>query len=85
MSDIDTLSRYNYQIHSVPNWTELELYFLYFYRTRVYLGSDLWARVSLIEMPFAGLTLADEDTNSKLNYKAIVRAIQRNMALWQCK
>ena len=72
MSDIDTLSRYNYQIHSLPNWAELELYFLYFYRTRVYLGSDLWARVSLTERPFAGFTLADEDTNSKLNYIVIL-------------
>ena len=38
-----------------------------FYRTQVYLGSDLWVRVSLTERPFWDLTdvtLADEDTNS---------------------
>ena len=70
-----------------------------FYRTQVYLGSDLW--VSVFKRPFADLadaTLADEDTNSILSDNAN-RAIQGNVAmqvtqpgvntlgtlcLWQC-
>ena len=38
-----------------------------FYKTQVYLGSDLWVRVS--KRPFADLTdvtLAEEDTNSNI-------------------
>ena len=58
-----------------------------FYRTQVYLGSDLWVRVSLSESltprPFADftdVTLADEDTNSILADNDI-RAIQDNVAM----
>ena len=37
------------------------------YRTQLYLGSDLWVRMSITERPFADLTdvtLADDDSNS---------------------
>ena len=58
-----------------------------FYRTQVYLGSDLWVCLSLSnklsETPFADLTdvtLADEDTNPILTDNAN-RAIQGNVAM----
>ena len=54
-----------------------------FYGTQVYLGSDLWVRVSLTKRGFANLTdvtLADEDTNSILTDNAN-RAIQGNVAI----
>ena len=57
--------------------------FLCFYRTQVYLGSDLWVRVSLTEGPCSDLTdvtLADEDTNPVLTNNAN-RAIQGNVAM----
>ena len=41
--------------------------FLYFYRTQVSLGSNLWVLMSVTHTPFADLidvTVADEDTNS---------------------
>ena len=55
----------------------------YFYQTQVYLGSDLWVRVSLNHRPCADLTdvnLADEDTNSTLAVNAN-RVIQGNVAM----
>ena len=58
-----------------------------FYRTQVYLGSDLWVCLSLTnkqtKTPFANLTdvtLADEDTNSILTDNAN-RAIQGNVVM----
>ena len=42
---------------------QIELKATYFYRTQVYLGSDLWVCLSLTDTPFADLTdvtLADE-------------------------
>ena len=54
-----------------------------FYRTQVYLGSDLWVRVSQTTTPFADLTdvtLADEDTNAILADNA-KRTIQGNEAV----
>ena len=56
---------------------------MYSYRTQVYLGSDLWVRVSLTHrgfVDFTELTLADEDTNSILTDNAN-RAIQGNVAM----
>ena len=53
-----------------------------FYRTQVYLGSDLWVQVSLSTRGFADLTdvtLADEDTNSILTDSAN-KAIQGNVS-----
>ena len=50
---------------------------LYFYRTQVSLGSDLWLRLSLSDLTE---TLADEDTNSMLNYYAN-RTIQGSVAI----
>ena len=43
----------------------------YFYRTQVYLGSDLWVQVSLTDslmflVDLTDVTLVDEDTNSIL-------------------
>ena len=59
---------------------------MFFYRTQVNLGSDLWVRMSVrpsvTPRPFADLTdvtLADEDTNSILTDNAN-RAIQGNVA-----
>ena len=55
----------------------------YFYRTQVYLGVDLWVRVSQTHRPCADLTdvtLTDEDTNSILAVNAN-RAIQGNVAM----
>ena len=60
--------------------TFLSTFLSNFYRTQVYLGSDLWVLVSLTHTPFADLTnvtLADEDTNSILIDNAN-RAIQGN-------
>ena len=54
-----------------------------FYRTQVNLGSDSWVRLSLRHRRCADLTdvtLADEDTNSKLTDNA-KRAIQGNEAM----
>ena len=54
-----------------------------FYRTQVYLGSDLWVCFSVTERPFADLTdvtLADEDTNSILTDNAN-RAFRGNVAM----
>ena len=54
-----------------------------FYRTQVYLGSDLWVCLSQTEPPCADLTdvtLADEDANSILTDNAN-RAIQGNVAM----
>ena len=52
-----------------------------FYRTQVYLGSDLWVRVSLSDLcaDLTDVTLADEDTNSILTDNAN-RAIQGNVS-----
>ena len=64
---------------------DLKPYSSNFYRTQVYLGSDLWVPVSLthsLQHPFADLTevtLADEDTNSILAENDN-RAIQGNFA-----
>ena len=59
-------------------------YFLqYFYRTQVYLGSNLWVQVSVTPRPCADLTdvtLVDEDTKSILTDNAN-RAIQGNQAM----
>ena len=55
---------------------------LYFYRTQVYLGSDLWVRVSLtgreVCADLTDVTLADEDTNSILadNAKRAIQGIE---------
>jgi len=51
---------------------------LHFYRTQVYLGSDLWVRVSL-NIPCADLTelTLAEDTNPILSNNA--------KAMWQCR
>ena len=55
-----------------------------FHWTQVYLGSDLWVRVSLSLYTFGAnltdVTLADEDTNSTLTDNAN-RAIQGNVAM----
>ena len=54
-----------------------------FYRTQVYVGSDLWVRVSKTPTPFADFTdktLVDEDTNSIPTDNAD-RAIQGNVAM----
>ena len=54
-----------------------------FYRTHVYMGSNLWVLVSLTNQAFADLTdvtLADEDTNSILTDDAN-RTIPGNMAM----
>ena len=57
-----------------------------FYWTQVFLGSDLWVRVSQthsMTLSFADLidvTLADEDTNSILTDN-VNRAIQGNMVM----
>ena len=56
---------------------------VFFYRTQVSLGSDLWVRFSITKRPFADLTdvtLADEDTNSIPTDNAN-RAIQGNVAM----
>ena len=56
----------------------------YFYRTQVSLGSDLWVRFSLTELPFADLTdvtLANEDANSIL----MIISIGHSKAMWQCE
>ena len=61
----------------------VQFYWLHFYRTQVYLGSDLWVCFSLTERPFWNLTdvtLADEDTNSILTNNAN-RAIQGNVVM----
>ena len=45
---------------------------------QVYLGSELWVRVSLTPTPFADLTdvtLADQDTNSMLSETSASGAI----------
>ena len=55
---------------------------VYFYRTQVNLGSDLWVRMSLTPRPLwnlTELTLADNDTNPILTDNAN-RAIQGNVA-----
>ena len=71
--------------------------FTCFYRTQVYLGSDLWIQVSLSPRGFADLTdvtLADEDTNSILTNsacraihgKVTMQVMQPVGQLWnQCK
>ena len=54
-----------------------------FYRTQVSLGSNLWVRLSETPTPCVDLTdvtLADEDTNSKLTDNAN-RAFQGNVAM----
>ena len=54
-----------------------------FYRTQVNLGSDSWVGLSVTDSCYADLTdlsLADEDTNSKLTDNA-KRAIQGNEAM----
>ena len=59
----------------------VSIHFLYFYRTQIYLGSDLCVRVSLSETPcwdLTDVTLADEDTYSILTNSAN-RAIQGNV------
>ena len=52
------------------------------YRTQVYLGSDLWVRVSETVhcADLTDVTLADEDTNSILTDNAS-RAIQGNVVM----
>ena len=52
-----------------------------FYRTQVYLGSDLWVRVSQTHSKtfganFTDVTLADEDTNSILTDKVYRNTLQ---------
>ena len=57
-----------------------------FYRTQVNQGSDSWVRVSVrpsvsdVWLDLTDVTLADEDTNSKLTDNA-KRAIQGNEAM----
>ena len=53
-----------------------------FYRTQVNLGSDSWVRMSVSDvwLDLTDVTLADEDTKSKLTDNA-KRAIQGNEAM----
>ena len=53
-----------------------------FYRTQVNLGSDSWVRMSVSDvwLDLTDVTLADEDTKSKLSDNA-KRAIQGNEAM----
>ena len=54
-----------------------------FYRTQVYLGSDLWVLIYETQTPFWNLTdvtLADEDTNS-IQTDDANKAIQGNVAM----
>ena len=56
-------------------------HFSYFYRTQVYLESDLWVRMSVTTRPcwdLTDVTLADEDNNSTDEAK---RAIIGNVAM----
>ena len=57
-------------------------YLLDFYRTQVNLGSDSWVRMSVSDvwLDLTDVTLADEDTKSKLTDNA-KRAIQGNEAM----
>ena len=68
-----SISMYNVSINS------------YFYRTQVYLGSDLWVLMSLTPTRFSfrnltDVTLADEDTNS-IQTDDVNMAIQGKVAM----
>ena len=73
-------------IHRILLWEGEGLKKLWFYRTQVSLGSNLWVHFSLtnslrdVWFNLTDVTQADEDTNSILTDNAN-RAFQRNLAM----